>query len=153
MDALTIIALVLAAIGGYYGVKSKVKDSNISDLKDREVILEADKEATKKDREEERQKFQKELDDEKETRQKLHLENQKAISNLEGQLATYKEIPLQSIAESLQAIPKLVDSNQKILDTLQGSAKIAEKEQSDGGLLVKTKETNPLDVKPVEATK
>lgn len=41
-------------------------------------------------------------------------------------------------------------SNQDILSTLQGSAKAAKAAQADGGLLVKTKVDNPLDVKPVE---
>lgn len=41
-------------------------------------------------------------------------------------------------------------SNKEILDTLQGSAALAKEAQADGGLLVKTKSDNPLDVKPVE---
>ena len=147
MDLLTIIALGLALVGGYYGVRSKVKDDNLRDLKDRVSILENERKLTQDDREKERQAFHQELAQEREIRNKLHLENQKAISNLEGQLATYKEIPLKSIAESLQAIPTLVASNQKILDTLTGSASIAKDEQAAGGLLVKTERANPLDVK------
>lgn len=152
MDILTIIAIFVTGVGGYYGVKgikSGVKDSNISDLSKRVEILEK-----------ERDELKKAIQNEREVAQKQHLENQKSISNLEGQLATYKEIPLKSIADSLAEIPKLVTSNQHILDRLDTSADIAAKQQSDGGTLVKTKpsnpiivgtkEDNPLDVKPVE---
>lgn len=79
---------------------SKVKTDNLSDLKDRVEILE-------KEREEAR---------------KQHIENQKAIANLEGQLSTYKEIPLKQIASSLD---KLSTSNDKILTVLEKSAIIA----------------------------
>lgn len=149
MDILTILAIFVTAVGGYYGVKgikSGVKDSNISDLSKRVEILEK-----------ERDELKKAIQNEREIAQKQHLENQKSISNLEGQLATYKEIPLKSIANSLEAIPKLVISNQYILDTLRGSAKIAKDDREEshkaGGLLVKTEPDNPLDVKPVEDKK
>ncbi len=79
---------------------SKVKTNNLNDLKERVEILEKEREYA----------------------QAKHLENQKAISNLEGQLQTYKEIPLKSIALSLEALPKIVESNDQILSTLHGSA-------------------------------
>lgn len=151
MDILTILAIFVTAVGGYYGVKgikSGVKDSNISDLSKRVEILEK-----------ERDELKKAIENEREIAQKQHLENQKSISNLEGQLATYKEIPLKSIADSLEAIPKLVTSNQFILDTLRGSAEIAKEDREEshkaGGLLVKTEPSNPLDVsvKPPKAPK
>jgi len=80
---------------------SKVKTDNLNDLKDRVAILE-------KEREEARRQ---------------HLDNQKAIANLEGQLKTYKEIPLQQISNSLV---ELSNSNSKILSVLQKSAEIEE---------------------------
>ena len=137
MDVFATIAVVVAIIGAWYGIKSKVKDDNLKDLKDRVAILEN-----------ERQELKDLISKEREIAAEQHLQNQKAISNLEGQLATYKEIPLKSIATSLETLPRLVESNQFILDTLRGSAEITEKERSDGGLLVKTKPTNPLVVKP-----
>lgn len=79
---------------------SKVKTNNLNDLRDRVAILEQEREEARRQ----------------------HLENQKAISNLEGQLATYKEIPLKSIAKSLD---ELSINNGKILDTLQKSKVIS----------------------------
>lgn len=124
---LNVLSLVSLAVVGFYVVRSKVKNENIKDLLDRVAILE-------KERDEARLQ---------------HVENQKAIANLEGQLSTYKEIPLKSIADSLVM---LTESNNNILETLRGSAKIAKDAQGDGGLLVKTKVDNPLDVKPIEGT-
>lgn len=91
------ISLVVSAI---LVLTSRVKTANLNDLKERVDILE-------KEREDARSQ---------------HVENQKAIANLEGQLQTYKEIPLKSIALSLQALPKIVEGNDKILSTIQGSA-------------------------------
>lgn len=122
---LNVLSLVALAVVGFYVVRSKVKQENINDLKDRVSILE-------KERDEARLQ---------------HIENQKAIANLEGQLATYKEIPLKSIANSLEELTK---SNESILGSLRSSAVLAKNAQADGGLLVKTKVDNPLDVKPVE---
>lgn len=126
MDVLTIIGYALGVGGAVLILTSKVKSDNLADLKERVGILE-------KEREEAREQ---------------HLENQKAIANLEGQLATYKEIPLKSIAETLL---ELKTSNQNIYDTLRGSAKIAKDASEDGGLLVKTKPTNPLMVQTKES--
>lgn len=122
---LNVISIVSVAVVGFYAVRSKVKNENLKDLQDRVDILEKERELSRLQ----------------------HLENQKAIAHLEGQLATYKEIPLKSIANSLE---KLTESNTAILETLKGSAVVAREAQAEGGLLVKTKESNPLDVKPVE---
>lgn len=95
------ISLVISAI---LILTSRVKTANISDLKERVEILE------------------KEL----KYAHDQHNDNQKAIANLEGQLTTYKEIPLKSIANSLD---KLSYSNSQILETLKGSAVIAAKDR------------------------
>ena len=95
------ISLVISAI---LILTSRVKTANISDLKERVEILE------------------KEL----KYAHDQHNDNQKAIANLEGQLTTYKEIPLKSIANSLD---KLSYSNSQILETLKGSAIIAAKDR------------------------
>lgn len=99
---LSIIGYLVGVAGAITVVFSKVKTDNLNDLKERVEILE-------KEREEAR---------------KQHIENQKAISNLEGQLATYKEIPLKSIAKSLDELSK---SNNLILNRLEKSAVLASK--------------------------
>lgn len=106
---LNILSLVAMAVVAFYVVRSKVKDENLNDLKERVAILE-------KEREEARTQ---------------HLENQKAIANLEGQLKTYKDIPLKSIATSLEALPSIMNSNNLILTTLQNSALIAAQDKSE----------------------
>lgn len=126
MDILTIIGYALGVGGAVLILTSKVKSDNLADLKERVAILEKEREEAKAQ----------------------HLENQKAIANLEGQLATYKEIPLKEIASTLTSLEA---SNQNIYDTLRGSAKIAKDASEDGGLLVKTKPTNPLMVQTKES--
>lgn len=113
MTALEVIGYAGYVVGGVIILASKTKSDNLKDLKERVEILE-------KERQEAREQ---------------HVENQKAIANLEGQLSTYKEIPLKSIASSLEALPKIVDSNSQILETLKGSAVIAAK---DRGVLLNT---------------
>lgn len=119
---LNVLSLVSLGVVGFYVVRSKIKDENLNDLKERVAILE-------KEREEARIQ---------------HIENQKAIANLEGQLNTYKEIPLKQIATSLT---ELSTSNANILAVLENSALIARLAAEDGGVVVKTKKAHPLDVK------
>lgn len=154
---LNILSLVALAVVAFYVVRSKVKNENLKDLQARVEILERERAETARLHTQEREETARLQAEERERNQQQHLENQKAIANLEGQLATYKEIPLKSIAESLV---KITDSNDVIMNSLLGSAKEAKEAQADGGLLVKTnpkgpllvetKETNPLDVKPVD---
>lgn len=99
----TIIGYMMGVVGAILIITSKTKTDNLADLKERVEILEKEREYAREQ----------------------HIENQKSIANLEGQLQTYKEIPLKSIASSLEVLPSLVDSNSKILSTLQGSAIIA----------------------------
>ena len=101
--AITISGYLSLVIGAVLTLMSKVKNDNLADLLQRVSILE------------------KERDDAR----KQHVENQKAIANLEGQLSTYKEIPLKSIASSLSELAK---SNQKILNRLDNDASIKQKE-------------------------
>jgi esterase/lipase len=114
--AITISGYISLVVGAVLVLMSKVKTDNLNDLKERVEILE------------------KEL----KYAHSQHVDNQKAISNLEGQLQTYKEIPLKSIASSLEALPKIVDSNSRILETLQGSAVIA---ATDRDALVNSNQT------------
>ena len=80
-----------------------------------------------------------------ETSQKAHAESMRVISNLEGKIEAYKDIPIQEIRNSLASLAAssagLADSNQQILSTLKNSAIIAATDATDGGLLVKTEKT------------
>lgn len=117
MTAIEIVGYAGYIIGAVVILFSKTKSDNIKDLLERVGILEKEREYAREE----------------------HIKNKEAIKYLEGQLSTYKEIPLKSIAASLEALPKIVESNQKIFDTLNSSAHIAIAEAQDGGLLVKTK--------------
>lgn len=56
------------------------------------------------------------LEDQAELDKKQHLENVKAIAELQGQLKVYKEIPLQQIADSMK---ELSATNKKILTLIK----------------------------------
>ena len=56
------------------------------------------------------------LEDEEKANKKQHLENVKAIADLQGQIKVYKEIPLQQIADSMK---ELANTNKQILARLQ----------------------------------
>ena len=99
---LNILGIISLVGGAYLVLMSKIKTDNLNDLKERVAILESEREFARQQ----------------------HIENQKAISNLEGQLSTYKEIPLKSIAKSLDELSK---SNGKILSRLEKSAVLASK--------------------------
>ena len=55
------------------------------------------------------------LEDQAEQDKKQHLENVKAIADLQGQIKVYKEIPLQQIADSMK---ELANTNKQILARL-----------------------------------
>lgn len=99
---LNILGIISLVGGAYLVLMSKIKTDNLNDLKERVAILEKEREFARQQ----------------------HIENQKAISNLEGQLSTYKEIPLKSIAKSLDELSK---SNGKILSRLEKSGVLAAK--------------------------
>lgn len=63
------------------------------------------------------------LEDQAEQDKKQHIENVKAIAELQGQIKVYKELPLQEIA-------KAIESNRQILLSLQSSAIIASEGRS-----------------------
>ncbi len=100
-DVAGYLALVVGAV---LVLRSRVKTENLKDLKERVEILEKEREYARTQ----------------------HIENQKAIANLEGQLATYREIPLKSIAHSLD---ELSISNGRILKVLDNSSIIAAKDR------------------------
>lgn len=106
MGILEIIGYVGYVAGAIVILTSKTKDDNLKDLKDRVEILEKERVEAKDQ----------------------HLQNQKAIAHLEGQLSTYKDIPLRGIDESLS---KLATSNVEILKTLKKSADIVAKDKKE----------------------
>ena len=97
MTAIDVIGYAGYVIGAVVILFSKTKSDNIKDLIERVSILEKEREYARNQ----------------------NLENQKAIANLEGQLNTYKDIPLGSIADSLKSLPTIMASNQKILERLE----------------------------------
>ncbi|NBU34393.1 hypothetical protein EBZ38_16405 [bacterium] len=56
------------------------------------------------------------LEDQKEEDRKQHIENVKAIAELQGQINVYKELPLQQMADSMREI---ADTNKKILTLIK----------------------------------
>jgi hypothetical protein len=81
----------------------------------------------------------------------LQLQNVAAIADLQGQVKVYKELPLQELADGIKEVVRISKdnalSNQQILETLQQSASTLSNEKHDGGLLVKTRDGSPLEVK------
>lgn len=60
------------------------------------------------------------LEDQKEEDRKQHIENVKAIAELQGQINVYKELPLQQMADSMREI---ADTNKKILTIIKENQK------------------------------
>lgn len=132
MDIFTIIGVaslgassLLVIYANNQNARNKTKDDNLRDLLQRVEILE-------KEREYARQQ---------------HIENQKAIAGLEGQLKTYKDIPLKEIADSLK---NLALSEKNIIAILNENARIAQEALATGGVLVRNERKKPLNVKEVK---
>ncbi len=62
------------------------------------------------------------LEDQAEQDKKQHIENVKAIAELQGQIKVYKELPLQSLADSMKEIA----NTQRIILTVLQSPKVEE---------------------------
>jgi uncharacterized membrane-anchored protein YhcB (DUF1043 family) len=54
------------------------------------------------------------MEDENKEQLKKHIENEKAIAELQGQIKVYKELPLQDIAKSLKALENLPSEFERI---------------------------------------
>ena len=72
------------------------------------------------------------------------IEWKEAIADLNGQIKVYKELPLRELADGIKAVQEI---NNKILQRMEDSATALSAEKYDGGLLVKTKDGTPLEVK------
>ena len=68
------------------------------------------------------------LEDEIKSNHKIQLENVAAISDLQGQVKVYKELPLQTLADGIKEVVTIskdnATSNKAILQVLQKTAKI-----------------------------
>ena len=87
---ISILGYIAGVMGATILLFSRVRNENMKDLQERVRILESERAVS----------------------EKQHLENQKTISNLEGQLQIVKDIPLRKISSSLEEIVK---SNNRIL--------------------------------------
>lgn len=67
------------------------------------------------------------LEDEEKANKKQHIENVKAIAELQGQINVYKELPLQSLADSMKEISA---TQHLILSALQAPQKVEETVQT-----------------------
>jgi len=74
------------------------------------------------------------LEEQSKVDHKNHLENIKAIADLQGQIKVYKELPLREMAKAMQDISDgnkaIAESNRQILISLQSSAMIASEDRS-----------------------
>lgn len=112
MDIFALIAVIVVIIGGVISLRQKQPKEIISNQK---VLIET------------YEKRLKALEDQSVADHKQHIENAKAIADLQGQIKVYKEIPLRQLADSMQKISDVNEgiaaSNQEILKTLKSSAK------------------------------
>jgi uncharacterized membrane protein YgaE (UPF0421/DUF939 family) len=142
-NAIQDIIIAVGLIGGSWGVykanKSKIPAQTIKNLEDSNASYETlDKT---------RQAEIKDLNDKLDKALKAHaddrLEFAKELADLNGQVKVYKELPLQELAAGIR---DLASGQNEIIKALQASASIAKDAQHDGGLLVQTKDVNPLKV-------
>jgi hypothetical protein len=114
-DAIGFITLVIGAIAYIKSTTRKVNDTASTELISNLTKL----------REIDREEFNNRL----KSLEAQHVEDAKLLANMQGQIATYKEIPLERLAKAMEAMA--VDtranavSNSAILDTLKRSALIA----------------------------
>lgn len=108
MDPIAIIGYISLAVGSALALFSRIPKQTITNYEQLSIAQEKRIAAL-----EERSKVD----------HKNHLENIKAIADLQGQIKVYKELPLQEIA-------KAIESNRQILLSLQSSAIIASEGRS-----------------------
>jgi protein subunit release factor B len=102
------ISSVFLIVSSFLAIKSQIPKQTIQNQK--ELI-------------ETYEKRLKALEDQSEQDKKQHIENVKAIADLQGQLKVYKEIPLQEIANSMK---ELSATNKQILTYIHTPAKVTE---------------------------
>lgn len=111
MDPITIGAYIVGVGGSVLALLSRIPKQTIQNQKDLIDTYE---------------KRLKALEDQAQEDKKQHIENVRAIADLQGQIKVYKELPLQEMASAMQEISRvnkgIADSNTEILRTLKASA-------------------------------
>jgi len=114
MDILAIIGYISLAVGSGLALFSRIPKQTITNYEQLSVAQEKRIAA---------------LEEQSKVDHQNHLENIKAIADLQGQIKVYKELPLQEMAKAMQDISDvnkvIAESNSQILKTLRKSAVIA----------------------------
>lgn len=108
MDPIAIIGYISLAVGSALALFSRIPKQTITNYEQLSIAQEKRIAA---------------LEEQSKVDHKNHLENIKAIADLQGQIKVYKELPLQEMA-------KAIESNRQILLSLQSSAIIASEGRS-----------------------
>lgn len=119
MDPIAIIGYVSLAVGSILALFSRIPKQTITNYEQLSIAQEKRIAA---------------LEEQSKIDHKNHLENIKAIADLQGQIKVYKELPLQEMAKAMQDISDgnkaIAESNRQILLSLQSSAMIASADRS-----------------------
>lgn len=119
MDPISLIGYVVGIGGGILALFSRIPKQTITNYEQLSVAQEKRIAA---------------LEEQSKVDHKNHLENIKAIADLQGQIKVYKELPLQEMAKAMQDISDgnkaIAESNRQILLSLQRSAMIASEDRS-----------------------
>lgn len=119
MDPIAIIGYISLIVGSILALFSRLPKQTIENQKD---LIET------------YEKRLKALEDQSAEDRRNHLEQVKAIADLQGQIKVYKELPLQEMATAMQRISQvnetIAKSNEQILKTLNASAVIAAGDRS-----------------------
>jgi hypothetical protein len=119
MDPIAIIGYISLAVGSILALFSRIPKQTITNYEQLSVAQEKRIAA---------------LEEQSKIDHKNHLENIKAIADLQGQIKVYKELPLQQMAKAMQDISEgnkaIAESNRQILLSLQSSAIIASEGRS-----------------------
>ena len=120
MDPLSIIGYIVGVGGGIAILFSRIPKQTITSYEQLTTALKGRIEA---------------LEEQSKVDHQNHLENIKAIADLQGQIKVYKELPLQAMAKAMQDISDvnkvIAQSNEIILKTLKESAITLAKENSE----------------------
>ena len=119
MDPIAIIGYISLAVGSALALFSRIPKQTITNYEQLSIAQEKRIAA---------------LEEQSKIDHKNHLENIKAIADLQGQIKVYKELPLQEMAKAMQDISDgnkaIAESNRQILISLQSSAMIASQDRS-----------------------
>lgn len=120
MNAVSLIGYLALIIGSILALFSRIPKQTITNYEQLTTALKGRIEA---------------LEEQSKVDHQNHLENIKAIADLQGQIKVYKELPLQAMAKAMQDISDvnrvIAKSNEIILKTLKESAITLAKENSE----------------------